>query len=495
MGIGVGGRGGLPNIIVSSQAQAAAGTNNTTVMTPLRVAQATPAILRSIGAGEHKIPLGNKDDFGSLLYIGRNWRNLAQGLAIGGGHPDTGEGGVSIAPDNMPNWIRFQPTRSEQAVEMVVYSTAAQGNGRATVGTNQITRLEGSAFSAAWVGRQTFSFGPEIFLVSSVSGDTLTVTKLDGSPHTFASTYDETYHFWNNRGEGICNVNGNTVTLVRGHCFVPFFTEPSFRLWIDGVPRTCTGWASEEQITISQNLGTLTNVPIVWELTVNRTLSNLNIQKLLGASEEVLRIGAYPWAYMITSQMNGFGRYRPIWLGAGEKGPGALYYQIGIQPTGDLTLGGTYEEDALRILARGPKTSPTTSRFVITPDTGNFGPNLASRSATLADVPMAFDTQGTGSFTFTSGLFSATQLQVFGVPGATSWLGIGGSASGAPSIAAQGAAANIDVALSPKGTGRLRLGQTFAPAATPANFTATHMIELKDSAGTVWRVPARSAAW
>lgn len=43
--------------------------------------------------------------------------------------------------------------------------------------------------------------------------------------------------------------------------------------------------------------------------------------------------------------------------------------------------------------------------------------------------------------------------------------------------------------------GTLKTGQTVAAAAVPANFSATHIITIKDGSGTTYRIPADSAAW
>lgn len=65
----------------------------------------------------------------------------------------------------------------------------------------------------------------------------------------------------------------------------------------------------------------------------------------------------------------------------------------------------------------------------------------------------------------------------------------------APIISAEGTNANIDLRINPKGTGKVRIGTTFFPATNAANFTADNVLELKDAAGIVYRIPCRTSLW
>ncbi|SFB18723.1 hypothetical protein [Azotobacter beijerinckii] len=71
------------------------------------------------------------------------------------------------------------------------------------------------------------------------------------------------------------------------------------------------------------------------------------------------------------------------------------------------------------------------------------------------------------------------------------------SADGSALIArAVGASNNIDIDVYPKGTlGRLKLHYSFGSAANPASFSAKKIVEIKDSNGAVYYVPADIAQW
>lgn len=72
-----------------------------------------------------------------------------------------------------------------------------------------------------------------------------------------------------------------------------------------------------------------------------------------------------------------------------------------------------------------------------------------------------------------------------------------GAANGsAPELSALGASdANVDLKLSPKGTGLLQTGYATTAAGVPANFAANRIIAIKDSSGTTYYIPAMAAAW
>ncbi len=90
---------------------------------------------------------------------------------------------------------------------------------------------------------------------------------------------------------------------------------------------------------------------------------------------------------------------------------------------------------------------------------------------------------------------TSTSLLITTNSAAVNYLQIEPSVSGnAVILTAQGTDANIDLQLTPKGTGLLWLGPSTA-ATTPANFSATTRIQIKDAAGVTWYVPADATAW
>jgi hypothetical protein len=176
------------------------------------------------------------------------------------------------------------------------------------------------------------------------------------------------------------------------------------------------------------------------------------------------------------SQYSGGGRYRPIYFGSGEISPGILHEGIVLRENGDVLLGGDYESEHVRLIARS--TILPTNRFEIEQATTGFWPNLRARGVD-ADVGIVFDTKGQGSFIFTQGSFSSTVFQIHGING-TSNLAVGASSSNAPFIQAEGVGSNIDVQIIPKGSGLVRFG-THSELGSE---TVTGYITIRDSSGT-----------
>ena len=75
-----------------------------------------------------------------------------------------------------------------------------------------------------------------------------------------------------------------------------------------------------------------------------------------------------------------------------------------------------------------------------------------------------------------------TQFVVDNTASAVNWLQVTGAATGgAPVVSARGSDTNIDLALTPKGTGNVRFGTLTATS----DVAITGFIEIKDSAGNV----------
>lgn len=72
---------------------------------------------------------------------------------------------------------------------------------------------------------------------------------------------------------------------------------------------------------------------------------------------------------------------------------------------------------------------------------------------------------------------------------------INADAGSGPSIRALGTDANIDIRLSPKGTGVLAVTYGSTVAAVPANFSATRTLAFKDGNNITWYIPISTVTW
>ena len=120
------------------------------------------------------------------------------------------------------------------------------------------------------------------------------------------------------------------------------------------------------------------------------------------------------------------------------------------------------------------------NRCEIASSVSSYAPTLRARGSD-ANVDLGFDTQGSGSFTFTSHGFANKEFGIYGI-GSTSNVAAAGSVTGTPGFVSEGAASNIDMKLLPKGNGMLWLGGAFASTTDTA---ITGYLPFRDASGTI----------
>lgn len=112
---------------------------------------------------------------------------------------------------------------------------------------------------------------------------------------------------------------------------------------------------------------------------------------------------------------------------------------------------------------------------------GSTGGNIFLNSATSQNIQM--NPGGDKAAVFAYVASAVNFLNMFG-----------GAGSAGPAIGAGGPGTDIDIQVQPKGAGVLDYRKAAVAATTPANFTATHMIDWKFN-GVAYKIPARVAAW
>lgn len=417
---------------------------------------------------------------GRVFAIGRNATNTGadyQGLQIGGGDSAYGSDGVFMAPDGHASWLRIQPTKNESAVEALIYSTTAQGIATATISTDQVTRVSGTAFDASWVGKRYY-LGESIYEVATVTdGDNLTVQVVGGGAVSFASTFNETYHVVYIKLTGTCDVSGSTVTRVSGDPFVPFVSS-IYSCKINGVARTISSFTDIDTYVLSAPPGDLTSVTYEIEVNINDQIVALRLQKVIGGDEENLSMYVRYDGYWMHSLYAGSGQYRKVIIGSGEITAGTLARQLVCHPNGDLSMGGDYDFEAIRILNQNGAVNRLETEGALT----GLDISLRARGGDT-NIGLAFDSKGNKGHKFTSHEFVNTEFEIYGT-GGSSWLAATSSASDEPSIAAAGAATDIDIQLIPKGVGRVWIGAW----TTNADALVNGYITVKDSTGATRKV-------
>jgi hypothetical protein len=112
------------------------------------------------------------------------------------------------------------------------------------------------------------------------------------------------------------------------------------------------------------------------------------------------------------------------------------------------------------------------------------GRAIISMQGSDTNIPAGFYTKGSGGIDFRSYGGSNNQFVINGSAVAVNYLQVAGSATGiALALSAQGSDTNIDLTLTPKGTGNVRFGTYTGTILTPTGY-----VEIKDSGGTVRRL-------
>jgi hypothetical protein len=133
---------------------------------------------------------------------------------------------------------------------------------------------------------------------------------------------------------------------------------------------------------------------------------------------------------------------------------------------------------------RAGQTASAVNTLVFSGGTSGLGPTVSSRGADT-NVALNLSTKGTGATLFYSNNSANIQFSISGSAAAVNNLQVAGSIAGAaPVMSAQGSDTNIDLALTPKGTGLVRFGTYTASMA----LTVQGYVEIKDSGGTIRRL-------
>lgn len=410
--------------------------------------------------GSYSAPTG----LGSAANLNTNAPNYWAGeqtvneLVLGTtGFPNAG--GASITAPYHADWTTLTSTLWQNQVQWQIQPNAPSGYAHCSApGSSGVVILDtGSPFSADMAGRTAFYLADltatrTVYQVASVqSASQLTLATSCQGPGSMA------YFFVTETNDGTVNVNGSTVTLASGQPFI-IYTTGIGQWTIGGAAHTCTNIT--QTTATCDTVGNASNVSYHTDNNDWDTLSLLRIQTGLseGASAsysgENLAIAARAIGeYDIIAQSNGIGSSWPIFVMSGNYAtPGNQYTQIGIYPTGALTLGGRFSYDVVRVVP-GAAGVPSNYFYTSMAPSG-YAPAWSCRpNTTDAAVGCGIDTYGAGSTIFTSHSFGAIEFAVYGV-GGVDHLAVG-SSTGLATLYSDGTSTNSNINLAPKGTGTL----------------------------------------
>lgn len=378
-------------------------------------------------------------------------------LVIGGAGPKDRGNGTYLVNDGHPGWISPQCSIKFGPTEFNIYGNATGGIATRS-GVNTLTKTEGSDWDSSMVGR-TLWFRGVAYTVATVPNATTVTLTTDPPAGTGAWNFPLT------TGGGTCTVSGTTITRVSGEPFVPVFGGTGFTFRLNGAPVTVTFVDTDTYTaSIAPGNGTFT---YDYFMDINAQISTLRLQKVAGSSEENIAFFARPDGYWLSPAATGSGELYPFWMTSNYE------RVLELHATGKyVSLGGIAGKEA----ARFPFLSGAVNYAEHWGGTAGNRVNMRARGADT-NVGMNFDVKGAGDFIFTSGQFGRTNFKIYGSAG-TDYLATD-AVTGAPYLAAEGASANIDIPITPKGTGVVRFGTWTSNADAAVN----GYITIKDAAG------------
>lgn len=454
--------------------------NGSSITGPGRLVGALTRMIDPVTGGV-SYGVGEPYQYGSYYKFGSNVAGPI-GLVVGGADPRFGVDGNALFADSYGGWSAFSPTRYLSSCEFAVQPASSAGSCTTLVGGNVVTRTGGGEFLAEFVGRRIYIDQGRYRVASvNVPAQTLTVTELNGTPVVFSVPGPFTFVFVGVKGSGTCNVSGTAVTRVTGDPFVPF-GNTEYLFYLNGVSNQATAVSDYNNLTLLNPAVSGTNVPYEFWTSIDDLSSAVRVHRVAGAGfEENLTLGAYAAGYFHVHSAGGGGRQYPMYLGTGYDGASLKRRQVGLQTNGRITLGGDADKCSLVIEDGG---GSATNYLVVSGSavSGSGTPSLSAQGAST-NIGIAVSTKGNLSTKFSSGNFSSIEFEISSNTAGTSWLAVRSDAYNQPRLYADGASANIDIRLIPKGTGRVMIGPY-----TAGSGTINGWIEVKDSTGSLRKV-------
>lgn len=391
------------------------------------------------------------------------------------------------------NWMQWQPTRPGAPTQVQIYNSAnlcaatcqAPDILNASYGTFPIDRMA--------VGDHVGWNGALYKIAALTSTGQIRVTKFDGSPPAFVTDAVNPRFFAHayETATGTCNVSGSTVTYVSGDQYPYGYNGDHMYAIINGTRHTVTAGpetVGANNLTLSAPAGTLTGASITFRRCHGpwAYVSLLRLQGLAGGVETTaglyinIRGEAVLFSGATLPGLAGPLRINATRIRLGQD-DGLEFLEVGYRR---VTLGGITGDTAtntLSVITDGPLIAPQlkaegpadhidivmmqkgngriclgvgTNNLLVLPGAAGFAPALIARGPNaLSPSDMGFDIDGYGTFNFSCNAFAQTALKLFAAEGPT----YPTLACGAETIlGVGGAAANIDLSITAKGTGVIR---------------------------------------
>jgi hypothetical protein len=195
-------------------------------------------------------------------------------------------------------------------------------------------------------------------------------------------------------------------------------------------------------------------------------------QGAIGAGSSITNQYGFIANATLTGATNNYGFYSNIATATGRYN----FYAAGTAANvfvGTTSIGGVVGAESLRVT-----TVASAVNYLQISGQATGGAPILSAQGSDANVNILHLSKNTGGHVFTTGSTSNVQFTVNNTTSAVNYLQVTGSASTTPTLSAAGSGADVDISLTPKGTGVLRFGTH-----TVGILAQSGYITIKDAAG------------
>jgi hypothetical protein len=184
---------------------------------------------------------------------------------------------------------------------------------------------------------------------------------------------------------------------------------------------------------------------------------------------------------------NSGGTGTAYWSAASGSTSPFLYAQGSANVTGRITSNGTgalalYTGGGAQLQLNVSHTASAVNYVQVTGAATTLFPNISAQGSD-SNIGLTFASKGSQAIRFNTNT-SDQQFRITHTGSAVNYIQVTGNIAGSsPRVLAEGSDTNIDLTLTPKGTGNVRFGTFTGTVLTPTGF-----IEIKDSSGTIRRL-------
>lgn len=315
------------------------------------------------GAGRFLYDNGSfTEEVGKSLWVGASDADNNLGAHSAGGivlanQSQYGSNGSRVYSTG-PSWTTVEAYRIGNPAILQVYAMSYMGFVSVTNGSNICTVTYGFVLAADFRVNDIVGVNGARYKVATVNVDgsgvvtSWTTKNVNGSAMTFGLTGAVDFYHAYEICEGRCDVNGTAVTWRDGGDYFNTSYSPtgSYTIDVNGVQYLQNGQAtSQKSLALTTSAGTQTNVPFKQRIGANY-ITMFKWQGIKGGNET--GVSAYIddiGEFQMRSLYAGIGAYKRMKFGTGQTTGGALRDQVVIETNGDVSIGGLYGFETIRV--------------------------------------------------------------------------------------------------------------------------------------------------